>query len=110
MKKITVLTFFVTLFLVSTNAFAGGFSWVIKTTSIRGDEVESRQEAYNIGRDMITNYQGLTSNQIKNKFFNRHSNVDHNSFSITNLSVKVDEFLNSDGDVVYKPIDRKSVV
>lgn len=104
MKQLITIAGLIVLTATSATAVAGGYQWKDDSKTISGATVSSKQAAYEIGIDMIENYQNMSSAQLRDQFFHKFDYVDHRSFSITDSHVMVDEFLRDDGQVVYQPV------
>ncbi|HHX8273623.1 TPA: DUF3316 domain-containing protein [Vibrio diabolicus] len=104
MKRLTTLASMIALTAAPSVVFAGGYQWTNDTETIHGDVMDSKQAAYEMGRDMIQNYQSKSPGQLRDEFTSLTEYVDRQSFSITDSKVMVNEFLQSDGQVVYQPI------
>ncbi|ARP01501.1 hypothetical protein K08M3_46890 [Vibrio alginolyticus] len=104
MKRLTTLASTIALIAAPSMALASGYQWTNDTETIHGDGMDSKQAAYEMGRDMIQSYQNKSSGQLRDEFTSLTTYVDRQSFSITDSKVMVNEFLQSDGQVVYQPI------
>ena len=57
MKRLMTLASMIALTAAPSVVFAGGYQWTNDTETIHGDVMDSKQAAYEMGRDMIQNYQ-----------------------------------------------------
>lgn len=83
---------------------AGGFIWTDNEEAIEGRIVDNKQAAYTVGLEMIEDYQAMSSQQLRDEFIHGFAHVDRHSFSITDATVMVEEFLQGNGDIVYQPV------
>ncbi|EPP5334881.1 DUF3316 domain-containing protein [Vibrio harveyi] len=104
MKRLITLVGLIALTASPIAAFAGGYQWTNNSKSIQGNVVDSKQAAYEMGFEMIKEYQGKTSLQLSKELYGSFAKVDKNSFSITDSKVTVDEFLQDNGKIAYQPI------
>ncbi len=104
MKRLISLVSLIVLTATPVAAFAGGYQWTNNSKTIQGHVVDSKQAAYDMGFEMIKNYQSKSSKELRDEFKSAFDMVDRQSFSITNAKVTVDEFLQDDGQIAYQPI------
>ena len=104
MKRLITLASLIALTATPLAAIAGGYQWTNKTKTIQGEVVDSKQAAYDMGFEMIKDYQSKSSAQLRDEFKSSFDIVDRQSFSITNAKVMVDEFLQDNGQIAYQPI------
>lgn len=104
MKRLISLVSLIVLTVTPVAAFAGGYQWTNNSKTIQGNVVDSKQAAYDMGFEMIKNYQSKSSKELRDEFKSAFDMVDRQSFSITNAKVTVDEFLQDNGQIAYQPI------
>ncbi|WP_104046628.1 DUF3316 domain-containing protein [Vibrio jasicida] len=104
MKRLISLVSLIVLTATPVAAFAGGYQWTNNSKTIQGNVVDSKQVAYDMGFEMIKNYQSKSSKELRDEFKSAFDMVDRQSFSITNAKVTVDEFLQDNGQIAYQPI------
>lgn len=104
MKRLITLASLIALTATPLAAIAGGYQWTNKTKTIQGEVVDSKKAAYDMGFEMIKDYQSKSSVQLRDEFKSSFDIVDRQSFSITNAKVTVDEFLQDNGQIAYQPI------
>jgi len=104
MKRFITLASLIALTATPLAAIAGGYQWTNNTKTIQGEVVDSKQAAYDMGFEMIKDYQSKSSAQLRDEFKSSFDIVDRQSFSVTNAKVTVGEFLQDNGQIAYQPI------
>ncbi len=104
MKRLITLASIIAFTAAPTFVYAGGYEWTHDTETIVGDVVASKDMAYDMGREMMQDYQNMTSGQLRDEFTNKARYVDRKSVSITESTVSIEEFIQSNGQVGYQPV------
>ncbi len=104
MKRLITLASIIALTAAPTFVMAGGYGWTHETETVLGDVVASKDMAYNMGRDMMQDYQNMTPGELRDEFTSKAKYIDRNSVAITESTVTIDEFLQSNGQVGYQPV------
>ncbi len=60
--------------------------------------------AYDMDRELMEDYQNMTSGELRDQFTSKAKYVDRKSVSITESTVIIEELLQSNGQVGYQPI------
>ncbi len=68
MKRLITLASLIALTATPLAAIAGGYQWTNKTKTIQGEVVDSKQAAYDMGFEMIKDYQSKSSAQLRDEF------------------------------------------
>lgn len=104
MKRLITLASIIALTAAPTLVMAGGYGWTHDTETVVGDVAGSKDAAYDLGLRMMQEYRSMTPSQLRDEFTTKARPVDRDSVSITDSSVTIDDFLQSDGMVGYKPV------
>ncbi len=109
MKRLITLASILAVTAAPTLVFAGNgaYEWTQASETIHGGVAGSKEAAYDMGRAMMQSYQNKSSGEQSDEFRPTRASgnyVDRSSFTITDSNVRVDEYLTSDGQIVYKPI------
>lgn len=68
MKRLISLVSLIVLTATPVAAFAGGYQWTNNSKTIQGNVVDSKQAAYDMGFEMIKNYQSKSSKELRDEF------------------------------------------
>ncbi len=104
MKRLITLASIIAFTAAPTLVMAGGYEWTHDRETILGDVVGSKDVAYNMGREMMQDYQSMTSGELRDEFTNKAKYVDRKSVSITESTVTIEEFIQSNGQIGYQPV------
>ncbi|CAE6953648.1 DUF3316 domain-containing protein [Vibrio alginolyticus] len=104
MKRLITLASIIALTAAPTFVTAGGYEWTHETETVLGDVVASEDMAYNMGREMMQDYQSMTPGELRDEFTNKAKYVDRKSVAITESTVTIEEFLQSNGQMGYQPV------
>ncbi|HIF9128956.1 TPA: DUF3316 domain-containing protein [Photobacterium damselae] len=100
-KLISLLSGIVLSFAVN----ASPYTWKSQQTTIDGAQFTSSQQAFDAGLVLLRGFESKSAFEL-GKALNPISTdrVNPRSYQITQSKVKVDQFLNSQGDMIYQPI------
>nr|WP_319553080.1 DUF3316 domain-containing protein [uncultured Vibrio sp.] len=104
MKRLVTLASIIAFTAAPTLVFAGGYEWTYDRETVLGDVVANKDMAHNMGRELMEDYQNMTSGELRDEFTSKAKYVDRKSVSITESSVTIEELLQSNGQVGYQPI------
>lgn len=104
MKRLITLASILAVTAAPTLVMASGYQWTHDRETVFGDVVASKDMAYDMGRAMMQDYRSMTPGELRDEFTNKAKYVDRRSVAITESSVTIEELIQSNGQVGYKPI------
>lgn len=99
MKKIILLASIV----MSTSVFAAT-STMQSDRTFSTDGYATKQLAYQAGFDLMDEFKQMSQTELKNKLVSSNDNVINQSLKVTDMTVAIEEFGNSEGNIEYKAV------